>query len=46
MGKNVLKSISKLEGIGVTQAILNISIHNKLGQAKDFTAKMERITES
>ena len=46
MGKDVLQSISKLESINVTKTELNIRIDDKLSQTKDFSTKVERISET
>mmetsp|Transcript_66756 Transcript_66756/g.127143 ORF Transcript_66756/g.127143 Transcript_66756/m.127143 type:complete len:244 (-) Transcript_66756:1454-2185(-) len=46
MGKDVLQTICKLEGINVTQAELHMTVNNQLCQTHDFAAQMECISES
>jgi hypothetical protein len=46
VSKNVLESIGELKGFDVSKSVLHMRIYNQLEQAKDFTAKMESITES
>lgn len=44
--KNVLQGIGQLERVHVTQPELNMRIHDKLGEPKNFTAQMESISEA
>jgi hypothetical protein len=44
--EDVLKSIGQLEGINIAEAELDIRVHNQLRETKNFTAKMEGVSES
>lgn len=44
--KDILQRICKLESINVAEAVLHVSINNKLCQAKDFATKVESIAEA
>lgn len=44
--KDILQCICKLESINVAEAVLHVSINNKLCQAKDFATKVESIAEA
>lgn len=46
MPKDILQCIGKLEGIDIAKTELNVSIDDKLGEAKDFATKMESISET
>jgi hypothetical protein len=46
MCEDVLKSVRKLEGIHVAQTELDVGVDDEFGKAKDFSTKMERISES
>jgi len=46
VGKHVLQTICKLEGIHVTKSELNMRVDNELGQSKNFSTKMEGVSES
>ncbi len=39
MGEDVLQSVRQLEGVHVVQTILNVRVHDQLGQAKDFPGR-------
>lgn len=44
--EHVLKTISKLESVDVTESELNVGVNNELGETKNFSAKVESVTES
>ena len=44
--KHVLEAIGQLERVHIVQSVLDMTIHNQFRQTKNFTAKMESITES
>lgn len=46
MSKSELKTIGKLEGVDVSESILNMRINNKFGESEDFSTKMEGVSES
>lgn len=46
MRKDVLQRISKLESVDVSKTELNVCIDNKFSETKDFSAKMEGISET
>lgn len=46
MRENILERISELECVDVTEAELNMSIHDELREAQNFTAQMESISEA
>ncbi len=46
VGKSVLQTIRQLESVHITQSILHVRVNHKLGQAEDFSAQMEGVTES
>ena len=45
MCEDVLQSIRKLERVNVTETVLDVGIDNELGEAKDFTTKVEGISK-
>mmetsp|Transcript_889 Transcript_889/g.2132 ORF Transcript_889/g.2132 Transcript_889/m.2132 type:complete len:706 (-) Transcript_889:1206-3323(-) len=45
VGKNVLQTVGKLEGVDVPQTELHVTVHNQLGQTHDLTAQVERVPE-
>lgn len=46
MREHVLKTISKLESVDITKSELNVGVNNELGETKDFSTKVESVTES
>ena len=46
MGKDVLNGISELECVDISKAVLDVSINDKLGQTKNFSAQVEGISEA
>jgi hypothetical protein len=46
MREDVLKCVGQLESVDVTQAELNMCVHDELGETKNFSAQMERISEA
>lgn len=46
VGKHVLQTICKLEGIHITKSELNVGVDNELGQSQNFSTKMEGVSES
>ena len=46
MSNSILKTISKLECIHIVQPVLNMGIHQKLGQSQNLSAQMKSVSES
>lgn len=46
MREDILKCVGQLESIDVAQAELNMRIHDELGETKNFSAQMERVSEA
>lgn len=46
MGEDVLHRISKLEGVHIPQAELDVGIDDKLGETENLSTQMEGISES
>mmetsp|Transcript_31758 Transcript_31758/g.36107 ORF Transcript_31758/g.36107 Transcript_31758/m.36107 type:complete len:278 (-) Transcript_31758:415-1248(-) len=46
MCENILQTVSKLEGIDVTQPILDIRVDNQFHETQDFSTQMEGVTET
>lgn len=46
VGKCVLQTIGKLEGINVAKTILNMRVNNKFGESKYLSTKMEGIAKT
>ena len=46
MRENVMQSISQLEGIHISQSILNMRINNQFNKSQYFTTQVESITKS
>jgi hypothetical protein len=46
VSKDVLQTIGQLKGINITKAILNVRVHNDLGETKNFTAQVEGVTKT
>jgi hypothetical protein len=44
--EDVLEAICQLEGLDVSQAVLDMRINDQLGHAKDLTTQMEGVTEA
>ena len=38
MGEDVLDGIGELEGVDISETVLNVGIDDKLGEAKNFSA--------
>jgi len=41
VGKGVLKTVSKLVGVHVAEAVLDVGVDNELCKSKDFAAQMD-----
>jgi hypothetical protein len=46
VSKDVLDSISKLEGIHIAQSELNMSINDELSKTQNLSTKMESVAET
>jgi hypothetical protein len=46
MGEDVLNGIGELEGIDISETVLNVSVNDELGQTKNFSAQMEGVSET
>ena len=46
VGKGVLQTISQLECIHVTKAILDVGVNYQFGESKNFTTQVEGIAET
>ena len=46
MCEDVLDGNGKLEGVDISEAILDMGVNNELGQTKDFSAQVERVSEA
>lgn len=46
MSKDVLDSIGKLEGIDISEAVLNVGVDDEFCQTKDFSTQMEGVSET
>jgi len=46
MRKDILQRIRQLECVHITKTELNMRIHDKFGETKNFTTKMEGIAET
>lgn len=46
MCENVLKCISELECINISETELNMSVNNEFCEPQDFTAQMESVSEA
>jgi len=46
VSKNVLETISELEGINVTETVLNMGVDDELGETENLTTKMEGVTKA
>jgi hypothetical protein len=44
--KNILKSICKLERFNISQPVLDMRVNDQFNHSQDFSAQMERVTES
>ena len=45
MCENVLECVGELECIDIAKTVLNVGVHDELGQTQNLTAKMEGIAE-
>ena len=45
MREDVLQSVSELEGVDVAEAVLDVSVDDELGEAQDFAAQVEGVSE-
>src|SRR5690606_12427152 len=46
VGKNVLKTIGQLKSVNIVETVLNMTVHNQLGETKNFSTQMESIAET
>jgi hypothetical protein len=46
MSEDILDRIGKLERIDIAESILHVGIDHQLGESEDFTAQMERVSET
>lgn len=46
VSEHVLKTVSKLESVDITETELNVGVNNELGETKDFSTKVESVTKS
>ena len=46
MREDVLKGVRKLEGVDVTETVLDMGVDDELGQTKNFTAQVEGVSEA
>jgi len=46
MGEDVLDGISELESVDISETVLNVGVNDKLGQAKNFSAQVEGVSEA
>ena len=46
MCENVLQGVSQLEGIDITETQLDVCVNDELGEANNFTAEVEGVSES
>lgn len=46
MGEDVLDGVRELEGIDISETVLNMSIDNELSQTKDFSTQVEGVSET
>ena len=46
MGEDILNCIGELEGVDVSETILNVGIDNEFGQAKNFSTQVERVSKT
>ena len=46
VGKGVLQTISQLESIHVTKAILDVGVNYQFGESKNFTTQVEGVAET
>ena len=45
MGEDILDGVSKLEGVYISETVLNVGVNDELGRAKDFSARVEGVSE-
>jgi hypothetical protein len=46
MGEDILDCVGELEGIDVSETILNVGIDNKFGQPKNFSTQVECVSKT
>ena len=46
MGEDVLDGISELEGVDISETVLNMSVNDELREAKNFSAQVEGVSEA
>ena len=46
MCEDVLQSIGKLEGVNIAETELDVRVNRKFDETKNFTTKMERVSEA
>jgi hypothetical protein len=46
MRKYVLKTVSQLECLDVTESVLDMRVNDQLSQSQYFSTQMERVTET
>ena len=45
MCKDVLQGVGELEGVDVAEAVLDVRVDDELGEAQDFAAQVEGVSE-
>ena len=46
MRKDVLQSICQLERVDISETVLDVGVDHKLRETEDFTAQVERVSET
>jgi hypothetical protein len=46
VGEDILNGIGELEGIHVSETILNMSVDDKFSQTKNFSTQVEGVSET
>jgi len=46
MSEDVLDGIGKLEGIDISETVLDVGVNDELSQTKDFSAQVESVSEA
>lgn len=46
MSEDVLDGIGELEGIDVSETVLNVGVNDELSQTKDFSTQVEGVSEA
>ena len=44
MREDVLKAVGELEGVYVSETVLDVRVYHQFGESEDFSAKMEGVT--